>query len=77
MAVVLLFGIHFIVIFFVCFLFWRRQDRQLQLYYWPALVLKLSAGIALGLVYKYHYLVGDTFGFFEDAVAAPFEGVRG
>jgi hypothetical protein len=30
-------------------------------------VLKLVAGIALGLVYKYHYLVGDTFGFFEDA----------
>jgi hypothetical protein len=30
-------------------------------------VLKLISGIALGLVYKYHYVAGDTFGFFEDA----------
>ena len=67
MAVVLLFGVHFIIIFFLCFLFWRRQDSQLQLYFWPALALKLTAGIALGLVYKYHYIAGDTFGFFEDA----------
>lgn len=68
MAVVLLFGVHFIIIFFLCFLFWRRQDEPLRLYFWPALVLKLTAGIALGLVYKYHYIAGDTFGFFEDAV---------
>ncbi len=67
MAVVLLFGIHFIIIFFLCFWFWRKQDDQLRLYFWPALVLKFAAGIALGLVYKYHYIVGDTFGFFEDA----------
>lgn len=67
MAVVLLFVFHFIVIFFVSFLFWKKQDKQLRLYYWPGLVLKLAAGITLGLVYKHHYIAGDTFGFFEDA----------
>jgi len=67
MAVALLFGIHFTIIFFLCFLIWRRQDKSLRMYFWLGLGLKLAAGIALGLVYKYHYSVGDTFGFFEDA----------
>jgi hypothetical protein len=67
MAVVLLFVFHFIVIFIISFLFWKKQDKKLRLYYWPGLVLKLGAGITLGLVYKYHYVAGDTFGFFEDA----------
>ncbi len=67
MAVGLLFVFHFIVIFFVSFLFWKKQDKQLRLYYWLGLVLKLAAGITLGLVYKLHYIAGDTFGFFEDA----------
>ena len=65
MVSVLLFGIHLLIIFFLCFWLWRKQDDQLRLYFWPALALKLAAGIALGLLYKYHYLVGDTFGFFE------------
>ena len=67
MVVMLTFGIHLLVIFFLCFWFWRKQDDQLRLYFWPALLLKLLAGIALGLVYKFHYSAGDTFGFFEDA----------
>lgn len=34
---------------------------------WAALILKIVAGISLGLVYTYYYEVGDSFGFFEDA----------
>jgi hypothetical protein len=67
MALSLLFGIHLGIIFFLAFLFWRQQDDQLRPYFWPALLLKLAAGVALGLIYTYHYLAGDTFGFFEDA----------
>lgn len=32
------------------------------------MAIKLAAGISVGLVYKYYYETGDTFGFFQDAV---------
>ncbi|MEK6782513.1 MAG: hypothetical protein AABY93_12455 [Bacteroidota bacterium] len=67
MAALLLWGFHVTVIFFLCYWIWRKQDLGLRSYFWPALVLKLGAGVGLGLLYKYHYSVGDTFGFFEDA----------
>jgi len=34
--------------------------------FWPALVLKLGAGIALGLLYTFYYPVADTFAYFND-----------
>ena len=34
----------------------------------PHLLLKLVAGICLGLVYTYYYSVGDTFPYFQDGV---------
>lgn len=49
-------------------LYYRRYaiGSGLQLFYWPALVLKIIAGIALGLVFKYYYEVGDTIRYFEE-----------
>lgn len=38
-------------------------------FYWTFLILKLVAGISLGLVYTYYYSSGDTFGFFNGAKA--------
>jgi len=35
--------------------------------FWPALSIKLLAGVCLGLVYTYYYTVADTFVYFEDA----------
>lgn len=67
MAVVLPVIINFLVIFLLCFWMWKKQDLHLRPYFWPALVLKIGAGITLGLLYKYYYSVGDTFIFFEDA----------
>lgn len=43
------------------------QPPSLQVYFWPALVIKLLGGVSLGLIYTYYYSVGDTFGFFTDA----------
>lgn len=40
-----------------------------RLYYWPALVFKLVAGIALGLLYFVYYGGGDTINYHEDATA--------
>ena len=69
MTTVLLFGVHLSVIFFLSSWVWRRQLPDVKPFFWPALLLKLVAGIGLGLLYKYHYAVGDTFSFFEDASA--------
>ncbi len=51
------------------FLFYKHSRTNLFLtyIYWPALIIKLVAGILLGLLYTYYYSVADTFGFFEDA----------
>lgn len=49
------------------FLLWRRSPSALQKFFWPALLIKLLAGIALGLVYTYYYQANDTFKFFTDA----------
>lgn len=47
---------------------WRKDQSQLRKFFWPALILKLIAGILLGLVYAYYYTVGDTFNYFDDGV---------
>ena len=34
--------------------------------FWPALILRLGAGICLGLLYTFYYPVADTFAYFSD-----------
>jgi hypothetical protein len=49
-----------------------RQYKQgpLRRYFFPALALKLAAGVVLGLLYTYHYTYGgDTFLFHREASA--------
>lgn len=47
---------------------YRRQPVTLQKFYWPALVLKLTAGFGVGILYFYHYGYGDTIKFWQDSV---------
>lgn len=42
-------------------------NSEIRLYYFPALLLKLIAGISLGLVYSYCYEGGDTWNYFYQA----------
>jgi len=49
------------------FLIWKKADVSIRHFFWPALSLKLLAGVSLGLVYKYYYTANDTFLFFDDA----------
>jgi hypothetical protein len=44
---------------------WRRVTIGRK-FFVPALVIKLAAGMCLGLLYKYYYTVGDTFTYFEE-----------
>lgn len=57
-----------LLIGYVVFRLGEQQPTSLKLFFWSALSVKLLAGIALGLVYMYYYEVGDTFGFFTDAI---------
>lgn len=57
-----------IVLFATAYLFWKREDAFLRKVYWPALIFKLLCGIGLGLLYRYYYTVGDTYGYYDDAV---------
>lgn len=54
-------------LYFIAFSIWKKEQVFLKKYFWPTLLLKLVAGICVGLVYTYYYASGDTFGFFYDA----------
>jgi hypothetical protein len=58
--------IHILVLATFSFWFWKRESSSLKNYFWPALTIKVFAGIALGLLYRHYYTVGDTFQYFED-----------
>ena len=59
--------LNILVIGSFSFLIWKKADQSVQKFFWPALIVKIAAGISLGLVYKYYYTANDTFLFFEDA----------
>lgn len=61
--------INILLIFALLFLGYRYTRKSpLKDFYWPAILLKILAGVALGLVYKLYYHGGDTFSFFAAAV---------
>ena len=45
----------------------RKEDPIVRFLFWPALAMKLLAGIGLGLIYQHYYSTGDTFSFFDQA----------
>lgn len=57
---------HLALIFFLAWRCWKNET-SLRRFFWPALVLKMLAGVCLGLVYLYYYTTADTFAYFEDA----------
>ncbi len=54
---------------FVTYMIYKKVNAyQLGRYFIPGLLVKLIAGIGIGIVYKYYYLYGDTYTFYEEAV---------
>jgi hypothetical protein len=51
---------------FVAYRIWSGDKSPLKNIFWPALSVKLVAGICLGLLYRYYYNGGDTFTYFEE-----------
>jgi hypothetical protein len=46
--------------------FWKKDFTDLKKYFWPALSIKIAAGIGVGLLYMRYYLTGDTLAYFDD-----------
>jgi len=58
-----------LIAFLINALYVRERFQPLHNFFYMALLIKLLAGIALGLIYKYYYLnKGDTFLYFQDAI---------
>lgn len=54
---------------YITYLIYNKvKTYQLGRYFIPGLIIKVAAGIAVGLVYKYYYISGDTYAFYEEAV---------
>jgi hypothetical protein len=65
------FIIAFLNVLFIVSLAWwlgRRVAGKQRALYWVALCVKCLAGLAVGVVYYYHYGLGDTIFFFDNAV---------
>jgi hypothetical protein len=58
-------GANIIVLFSIAWMVWKKQS-ELRNLYWPALLLKCLAGIALGLIYTHYYHISDSWAYFED-----------
>ncbi|HEV8513258.1 MAG TPA: hypothetical protein VGQ59_08265 [Cyclobacteriaceae bacterium] len=53
---------------FICVYFLGKKWNALSTkIFWSAFLVRLAAGITLGLVYTYYYSAGDTWTFFNDA----------
>ena len=49
--------------------YWHKRlvSSPIRIFFFPALLLKVGAGLLLGIIYKFYYHGGDTFVYFEDA----------
>lgn len=65
---------HLVVIGILSFLLWKRSagvpENKMDKLFWPALIIKLSAGIGLGFLYQHYYTTGDTWSFFYEGKKA-------
>lgn len=64
--VVLSYVFHLSLILFVAWRCWKNETT-LRKVFWPALTLRMAAGVCLGLLYIYYYSTADTFAYFDDA----------
>jgi hypothetical protein len=48
--------------------FWLFQNQvsEIRKFYWPALIVKWGGGLAVGIIYFYHYGAGDTISYWMD-----------
>ena len=60
--------INLLIIGTIAHKLWRRQSMPGKAVFWPALLMKVGAGICLGVIYLYYYQgIGDTALYFRDS----------
>ncbi|HTJ52167.1 MAG TPA: hypothetical protein VL443_22050 [Cyclobacteriaceae bacterium] len=64
---IILLGVNSIFLFLLALAF-NKRSANVRILFWPALTVKVVAGIALGLIYTYFYIEADTFYFFNDGI---------
>ena len=75
MALIFLHLGHFIILVLIAVKAYKVWAvGSLKSVFFPALILKLSAGILLGIIFKYYYSHGDTWALFEESVALAGQG---
>jgi len=62
----LLFNI--LLIGFLSWYFWKSDTSTFRKIYWPALLVKLGAGLLLGYIYSVYYIDSDTVRFFDSSI---------
>jgi hypothetical protein len=60
-------AVHILILGVLAIQVYRYQPKPLQKFFFPALLVKCVAGIAVGLLYFYYYTGDDTFVYFTDA----------
>ncbi|MCU0397232.1 MAG: hypothetical protein MUC73_03925 [Cyclobacteriaceae bacterium] len=60
--------IHGFLILGLAWRIWHVDRSPVRIAYWPALVLKLGAGLLLGYIYSHHYTGSDTVSFFSSSI---------
>ena len=58
-------------LFGVAWWLYGKQTEDVKSYYWPALSVKLLAGLAVGWLYFFHYGQGDTITYWHDGLLLP------
>ncbi len=59
--------LHFALIFYCVYALQKKWAGSSEKLFWSAFLIRLTAGISLGLIYTYYYSAGDTWSFFDDA----------
>ncbi len=66
MMVSMIFLIDLVILLAIARSFWLKQSDEMRLIFWPALAVKLLAGLAVGWIYFYYYGQGDTITYWHD-----------
>lgn len=51
---------------FLCYSGYLKSKSSIRTWYWCSLLLHIVSGLAIGVLYFYHYKQGDTLSFFSD-----------
>lgn len=63
-------AVHVLIILSIGFLFSKKESNGWRLVFWASLLLKIAAGVGVGILYKFYYVEGgDTLWYFADGAS--------